>query len=832
MLDANPRLLPLGAERLIAVDRFLLGPNEAWPVTPPGHFSYLVARAEQPLTEPPARVSPELLLVAARSLSALLEAARREGILLNLAPEEMSLSGEGRIHLRHPGLNPQDGPSMDEAAMAFLQSLPLEAEARASISGATSVEDVIARFSPPSAPPEDATVLVDRSRLQQESETVLRRPDEAFATQVLRPAAAQATPPRAEPERATIGAELRSVKAGTRFGPASFELLLRNNADEDQRVRLRPHGDDANVSILDSVDLSPGQSWTVPFTVRPRKARLFGGPIDRSFDVAVSGDLGGPVETCRGTFRDESRPWLPLGAGTAVAVIAAVLLLMLGGGGGSSSSNVGTPATSARNHLTSYEFKAALADFDKAISRDANDATLYSGRARAQLNLAAFTPALADANKAIQINPANAEAYYVQSQVYNELWQYEQAVTAASKAIELEPNNALYYASRSQIYGEREATKQSQDASRAMQLDPNNAEVHASWGSSYNTQKKYADADAEYTKAIALQPKDGLLYVSRAMVQYRAEDYEQALKRLTEDEKVIASYPLAGAEGEMARGSNNHGAGRYPQAIGNFNKANEIIEEWPAYYYWHGYTYYSQKDYATALRDFGKAIELSPTEPATYIARGLVNRDQGKLDAAFADMSRAVTLNPASADNYSERGYVLLLLDNYEAALADCAKAIELDASLYYPHYVRSLVRIEQKRYGDALADVNRAIQLRPNDAELLANRGFINYELDNYPAALTDLTASLTIRPDSAYTYNRRGNVHYIMRNYQPAVDDYTKAIQYNANDAQFYLNRGSAFENLRRVNEARADYEKARSIAPTPQLRQDAQNALNALR
>jgi Flp pilus assembly protein TadD len=73
---------------------------------------------------------------------------------------------------------------------------------------------------------------------------------------------------------------------------------------------------------------------------------------------------------------------------------------------------------------------------------------------------------------------------------------------------------------------------------------------------------------------------------------------------------------------------------------------------------------------------------------------------------------------------------------------------------------------------------------------------------------------------------------VHYIMRNYQPAVDDYTKAIQYNANDTQFYLNRGSAYQNLRKLNEARADYEKARSIAPTQKLRQDAQDALNALR
>jgi tetratricopeptide (TPR) repeat protein/serine/threonine protein kinase len=832
-LEANPRLVPLGAERLLAVDRFLLGPNEAWSQTPPGHFSYLVARAEQPVPQAPARVTSELLRAAAVSLSALVDAARREGLLLNLSPEELSLSGDGHVRLRHPGLNAQDGPTMDAAALSYLHNLPLEADARAALTGAASLHDVISRLTPASEAYENATMLVDRRQMAPGNETVIVRPDQAYETQVFRPAAtAEATAAWSAAQQGSITAELRPVKTATRFGAARFEMMVRNNAGQEQRVRLRPEGD-VKVSVLDTIVLGPGQTRLIPFTVQPRSTRLFGGPIERVFDVAVSGDLGGQVETYSGAFRDESRPWLPLGAAAMAAVIGIFVALMLaGGGGGGSGSNTAASATNARTHVAAFEFKEALSDFNDAIKRTPNDAALFAGRARVHLNLADFTSALADAGKAIELNPSNAEAYYVKSIVASELWHYEDAVAAATKAIELEPTNATYYAIRSEIYGDREPAKQAPDAAKALELDPNNAEAHAAMASVYSTQKKYNDAYAEYTKAITLQPKNGLLYVSRAMVSYRGEDYETTLSRLNGDRQVIASYPLSNAEGEMGRGIAHHGAGRYPEAIAQFNKAHDIIDDWAAYYYWHGFTYYNQKDFTTALRDYAKAIELAPTEPATYLARGFINRDQNKLDAAVSDINRAISLNPASADYLTERAYIYYLQNNYDPAVADCTKAIELDPSYYSAYHIRSLVRESQKRYNEALVDANKTIELRPKDPALLSNRGYILYELDNYPAALADLTASLTIRPTADGTYNLRGNVYYAQRNYQAAIEDYNKAIQYDGNNAQFYLNRGSAYENLNRKTEARADYEKGRAVASTPELKQRAQTALDSMR
>ena len=86
MLEINPHLVPLGAERLIAVNRFLLGPSEAWSREPPGRFSYIVVRAEEPQPSPPAIVSKPLLLSAAQALSALVQQANIDGIHLDLSP--------------------------------------------------------------------------------------------------------------------------------------------------------------------------------------------------------------------------------------------------------------------------------------------------------------------------------------------------------------------------------------------------------------------------------------------------------------------------------------------------------------------------------------------------------------------------------------------------------------------------------------------------------------------------------------------------------------------------------------------------------------------------
>jgi hypothetical protein len=59
---ANPGLVPLGAERLLATNRLILRPGDAWPVetNPGGPFAFWVAREELPVPPPALLREPEL----------------------------------------------------------------------------------------------------------------------------------------------------------------------------------------------------------------------------------------------------------------------------------------------------------------------------------------------------------------------------------------------------------------------------------------------------------------------------------------------------------------------------------------------------------------------------------------------------------------------------------------------------------------------------------------------------------------------------------------------------------------------------------------------------
>ena len=89
----------------------------------------------------------------------------------------------------------------------------------------------------------------------------------------------------------------------------------------------------------------------------------------------------------------------------------------------------------------------------------------------------------------------------------------------------------------------------------------------------YRDQKKYAEAKAEYEKAITLQPKNGTTYIGRAYLWIMG-DGDQAMRSLTNDRALIDSYPLSAAEGHVTRGVFSHGFGKYPEAIAEFDKAN------------------------------------------------------------------------------------------------------------------------------------------------------------------------------------------------------------------------------------------------------------------
>jgi lipoprotein NlpI len=89
-----------------------------------------------------------------------------------------------------------------------------------------------------------------------------------------------------------------------------------------------------------------------------------------------------------------------------------------------------------------WDFDGAIADCDKAIELNENDADAHDARGAARRLLKDFDAATADFNQAIEIDPKNALAYSYRGLTKDNLKNYSEALTDSSKATELEPQNA------------------------------------------------------------------------------------------------------------------------------------------------------------------------------------------------------------------------------------------------------------------------------------------------------------------------------------------------------------------------------------------------------
>ncbi|HLF78734.1 MAG TPA: tetratricopeptide repeat protein [Dehalococcoidia bacterium] len=837
IVAANARLAALGVERLLGSSRLLLYPNEAWRAAPPGEFQFWLAREDLSVTTA-SLVTEPMLRGVVRALADLLEAASGTHMPLDLRRGNLTVTPSGGIYLRRPGLGEAE---IDASASAYacLLALPLDQHAQGLLDSAPDFPSLVEKIG---AYSEEATVIVDRIQgVPGEATTIVtRRPtaeERGQATvQVAREqesgvlTAAQASMAKTdtrEPAAATIRAELKQLSSTTRFGAARYQLVLQNRTQRDLTARLTAQTAEARVSLPSAIELGPTASQTVGVLVRPRKRRWWGSSLQRSFAISVTDDESGQVEVCQATFGDESYNVLIAAAGSlAILLFVALIAFASGGGNGTAAAGI-----RARNNLDNYQFAAALSDFNEAIERDAANPSYFYGRGRAQLNLGNLEAAATDADKAIALDSGSAEAYHVRSLVYDWQEHREEALNAATKAIELNPRSASYYAHRSRLYGERDPDKQWADASKALELDANSADAHRALGFAYRIQKRYPDAEAEYAKAIALDPKNGLRYANRASLYFAMDDYERALSSLDEDGDIIDSYPLSSAEGHWVRGATYVSQGKYREALREITKAVELVPLAPSFYDWRGYCYYLLDDNGAAAADLNKAIELAPSFADPYYVRSLLLRDQEQLESALQDINKAIALDPTDANYHGALAVLYWRLDNYPAAIAEATRTIQLNPNHSEAYNVRSLARGEQGQYNDALADASKAIELKPDSAQFYANRGSLYIDVKNYQAAVADLNKAISMEASNASFYNSRGVAYSGMDNYEAAIADYSRAIQNNATVFQYYMNRGMAAEELQRKAEARADYEKAKSLASTPEQAQRAQAAIDSL-
>ena len=305
----------------------------------------------------------------------------------------------------------------------------------------------------------------------------------------------------------------------------------------------------------------------------------------------------------------------------------------------------------------------------------------------------------------------------------------------------------------------------------------------------YTTQGEqayWADEDKtalrHFSRALTLQPDNGLLYSWRGHTQTKL--------------------------------------GQYVAAITDLEQAVQHDAATTDTYFSLGVAHYYQQEYPAAIEAWTAYLDLNPDDATVYYNRGCAYDDLGQYEQAIADYAKAIRLNPDYADAYNNRGIAYRKHGQQKQAIADYDEAIRLkpdDATVYYN---RGVAYSNLGQYEQAIADYTEAIRLNPDYATAYTNRGLVYHYQGDYEQAIANYDEAIRLKPDYADAYNNRGNSYSNLGQHEQAIADYTEAIRLKPDDADAYTGRGVAYRYMGNINQAIADFDEAIRLKPDDAL------------
>lgn len=258
-------------------------------------------------------------------------------------------------------------------------------------------------------------------------------------------------------------------------------------------------------------------------------------------------------------------------------------------------------------------------------------------------SVAAYQQAVARMPGYVQGHSGLASAYLLLGQAPNDGVPAAQSVpkarAEAQRALQLDSRNAeahdvLAFIAMSYDWDFPAAEREFREAIR---LEPNNPTAHQWWGQYLMARNRLAEAQAETSKALDLDPVSPIFTTARAEVYYYARDYDSTIahSKLTLEQTpnfLLAEFWLASAYREKKM---------FPEAIQHFQIACRIAPDNPALLMSYGHALAVSGDKAGAEKVLKQLSDLSKHRytPAIYFAG--MQTGMGDKDQAFASLEKA-----------------------------------------------------------------------------------------------------------------------------------------------------------------------------------------------
>ncbi|MER5763658.1 tetratricopeptide repeat protein [Streptomyces sp. NPDC002082] len=333
-------------------------------------------------------------------------------------------------------------------------------------------------------------------------------------------------------------------------------------------------------------------------------------------------------------------------------------------------------------------------------------------------------------------------------------------------------------------------------------------------GRDHRNAEEYAEALADYTQALDLDPRAVRASFGRALTRQLAGSNEAAIADYT---RTVELDPQDGMS-LVNRGTLYRGSGRFEEALADFERALEIFPGDRRALVNRGTVHHEMARYEEALADFTRALAgQAGSDSWTLVNRANAFEALGRHEEAFADLSRAIELSPDDVWAFTSRALAHHRLGRHEEALADITRAAELRPDDAWPVAWRADFHRRAGRDEDALADYGRAIALTPAHSWSLIGRGDVLLSLGRYDEALTDLDSAVAQEPDDAWSLYLRATTWAKLGRFDRALADFDRVHGIRPDDHWVIRRRGDCHRMLGRNEEALVDYGHAVGLCPT---------------
>ncbi len=440
-------------------------------------------------------------------------------------------------------------------------------------------------------------------------------------------------------------------------------------------------------------------------------------------------------------------------------------------------------------YLKQEKFDTALKKANTALQKYPNSQKLYLKRAYIYYNKGEYLNEIGDYRKALQTGSAShLEIYKMIVDAYLKLSDLNWALTTCDDAIAKFPNDRELRTLRAEIHDKNgDEDKALADYKKAVSIDPSYGYGYIYIGKYYRTRGDYQEAVDAYTDGIGSSEADYRYYY------YRGISYEA----LGEDAAAEADYRKA-VELEPAREYNYIRLGNllftnweYEEAEAVYSDGIAHVGETTELCNMRARSYFLTERYEEALSDFTRVIELGGRDLENdYYLRYMTQVKLGNLEAALSDITQAILHSQYPvADYFSARGGLFEDMGRSDEALSDYREALRLDEldSEVSPDSYADIAGIlqEQGHYDEALDHYQSAIDASgPFDKldEYYLGQGDCYRELSQELLAAGSYGSAIVFGSSEAY-FNR-AELYRAMGNPAQAVPDYEEFLSRHPGD------------------------------------------------